>query len=160
MVLEHFTLLRLTDTSRLEELLPLFVQYRQFYGIPGEESASRRFLEERLAAQDTLILGAESSTRGALVGFCQLFHSFSSLKMARFMVLNDLFVDADARGQGVGLLLMEAAKEATVAVGACGLMLDTSRENLRAQALYEQCGLAANEGSKYYYWFAEGGYVG
>jgi GNAT superfamily N-acetyltransferase len=160
MVLEHFTIHRLTDTSRLEELMPLFLQYRRFYGIAEKAEVSRQFLQERLNNQDTIVLGAESSTRGALAGFCQLFYSFSSLKMAQFLVLNDLFVDPDVRGQGVGRMLMEAAKAVTLEQGACGLMLDTGRENLQAQALYESCGLVANEGSKYYYWFGGSGYVG
>jgi len=55
-------------------------------------------------------------------------------------VLNDLFVAPDAREQGVGRALMEAARQHAVQTGAKRLTLETMTENRAAWSLYEELG--------------------
>jgi GNAT superfamily N-acetyltransferase len=65
---------------------------------------------------------------------------FSSVRTARLWILNDLFVAADARRQGVARELLEAAAQLARDDGAAGLMLETSRDNQPARALYIAAG--------------------
>ena len=74
---------------------------------------------------------------GSAVGFTQLFPSFSSVSAARILILNDLFVEPDARRMRVGALLLSAAANFGRAVGAVRLTLSTEVTNEAAQGLYE-----------------------
>ena len=60
--------------------------------------------------------------------------------MRRAWLLNDLFVDSAARGQGVGERLLDAAAAHGRAGGAAWLMLQTAHDNLPAQRLYARAG--------------------
>ncbi len=124
--------------SDLEALAPLFDGYRQFYGQPGDVAAGRAFLEGRMRGNESVILLA--SQAGQAVGFCQLYPIFSSVSMRRAWLLNDLFVDAAARGQGVGEALLDAAAAHGRNSGAAWLMLQTAHDNAPAQRLYARAG--------------------
>jgi GNAT superfamily N-acetyltransferase len=81
---------------------------------------------------------------GGLVGFTQLYPSFSTGALARIYVLNDLFVDAGVRRAGAGAALLEAAAEYARRVGAVRLVLSTELTNAAAQTLYEKLGWKRN----------------
>lgn len=130
------------DTATLHDLdalLPLFDAYRQFYGQASNPDAARAFLTERLRLHESVILVARD-THGAMLGFTQLYPLFSSVRMVRTWLLNDLFVVADARRQGVAKALLEAAATQARNQGAASLSLSTAHDNLAAQTLYESLG--------------------
>ena len=77
---------------------------------------------------------------GAAVGFTQLYPSFTSVRMARIFILNDLFVLPEARLHGAGKALLLAAQKYAAENGAIRLTLETATDNVTAQALYEADG--------------------
>jgi len=123
----------------LDTLAPLFDDYRQFYGQVSDLRRARDFLAERFRHHESLILLARNEQREG-VGFVQLYPLFSSVRMARTYVLNDLFVVLAARRQGVAAALMTAAADHARALGAARLSLSTARDNASAQALYASLG--------------------
>ena len=123
----------------LDVLVPLFDGYRQFYGKPSDEAGARDFLTARLRLNESMILLARDR-HGAAPGFTQLYPLFSSVRMVRTWLLNDLFVAASARRQGVAKALQEAAATEARNLGAASLSLSTAHDNLAAQALYESLG--------------------
>ncbi|WP_426663428.1 N-acetyltransferase family protein [Rhodanobacter aciditrophus] len=123
----------------LDVLVPLFDGYRQFYGKPSDEAGARDFLTARLRLNESMILLARDR-HGAAPGFTQLYPLFSSVRMVRTWLLNDLFVAASARRQGVAKALLEAAATEARNLGAASLSLSTAHDNLAAQALYESLG--------------------
>ena len=127
------------EMAHLEQLVPLFVGYREFYKQPPEVERSRAFLRERLERGDSVIFLALRED-GAAAGFTQLFPSFSTAALKRLWILNDLFVAPEYRRYGVGRLLMERARTFAVETGALGLALETQTTNATAQALYESLG--------------------
>lgn len=123
----------------LDALVPLFDGYRQFYGQPSDPRGAHAFLEARFAHHQSLILLARDAA-GAGLGFTQLYPVFSSVRMVRTYLLNDLFVAPGARRRGVAAaLLREAAAQARL-LGAASLSLSTALDNAAAQALYESLG--------------------
>lgn len=122
----------------LDALAPLFDGYRQFYGQPSDVAAARAFLQARLQQNESAIYLALLA--GHPVGFCQLYPIFSSVSMRRAWLLNNLFVDSAARGQGIGEKLLDAAAAHGRASGAAWLMLQTAHDNLPAQRLYARAG--------------------
>lgn len=126
----------------LELLAPLFDAYRIFYGQEPDLGRAREFLRERLALRESVIFLAERHSEGNVepVGLMQLYPGFSSVAARRLWILNDLFVDSSARGQGIGRALLEASREYARLTGACRVTLSTAADNTLAQGLYEDFG--------------------
>lgn len=122
----------------LPSLVPLFDRYRQFYGRRSDETGARRFLAERMARGQSVILLALEG--GEAVGFVQLYPSFSSIRTAATFILNDLYVEPGRRRGGTGERLVEAAAAMAREAGAASLSLVTGVDNLPARALYERLG--------------------
>uniref|UniRef100_A0AAU6WMB9 GNAT family N-acetyltransferase n=1 Tax=Chryseobacterium endophyticum TaxID=1854762 RepID=A0AAU6WMB9_9FLAO len=108
----------LQDIGQLSEL---FDQYRIFYHKDSDLPAAGQFLTERIENRDSEIFVAESE--GKLVGFVQLYPLFSSTRMKRYWLLNDLFVQKSDRGKGFSKELIEKAKDMAKLTDACGILL-------------------------------------
>ncbi|WP_068824644.1 GNAT family N-acetyltransferase [Pseudomonas sp. BMS12] len=136
----------------LAELSTLFAAYLDFYQVPRAPAEIGAFLTARLERGDSALFIARDAG-GVAQGFVQLYPFFASLHLAPAMLLSDLYVRAEARRQGVAEALMQAAREHAVACGACGLQLETARDNFAGQALYEKLGYVRDE-VFYTYWLA------
>lgn len=128
----------------LDQLVPLFDDYRQFYGKTSNLSVARQFLDDRMSRGESVVLIAEDRD-GAAIGFAQLFPSFCSVQAAPIYVLSDLFVAPAARRRGVGALLIKIAIESGRAAGAVHLELSTAITNVPAQKLYQKLGWKKDE---------------
>lgn len=125
-------------SEQVDLIAPLFDAYRQFYGQKPDLEGVRRFLLERLGRGESVIFAVIEGADA--LGFTQLYPSFSSVSMAPIWILNDLFVMEKARRRGVGVRLLEAARDHAMKTGAVRLVLSTAVENCTAQSLYEQQG--------------------
>ncbi|HSR64365.1 MAG TPA: GNAT family N-acetyltransferase [Xanthomonadaceae bacterium] len=144
--------IRRATPADLPALAPLFDAYRRFYGQPGDLARAEAFLRERLQRAESVVLLAERD--GAAAGFTQLYPLFSSVRTARLWVLNDLFVAEQARRGGVARALLDAAATFARNDGARGIMLETTRDNAPARALYRAAGW--NEDASQWYSLAFG----
>jgi ribosomal protein S18 acetylase RimI-like enzyme len=141
------TTIRRASAADLDALVPLFDAYRMFYAQPSDPVRARDFLAERFANGESIVLLAE---RGAsTVGFTQLYPIFSSVRTARTWLLNDLFVAEGARRGGVARALLDAAAAFAREQGAAGVMLETTRDNGPARALYRAAGWNEDESQWY-----------
>jgi ribosomal protein S18 acetylase RimI-like enzyme len=129
--------------EHLEEVSKLFDQYRVFYKSSSDLEAARKFLQERFQKDDSMIFVVRSE--GHLVGFTQLYPSFSSVSMKRVWILNDLFVEESYRNQGVAKSLISAAENFAQETGAVRIILSTQVSNITAQSLYESLGYIKNQ---------------
>jgi GNAT superfamily N-acetyltransferase len=127
------------ERKHLEDVIPLFDEYREFYEANSDHAAARAFLTERTEREESVIFLAFSSPHEP-VGFTQLYPSFSSVSLKRLWILNDLFVRPDVRRGGVGRKLLERARQHALETGTKGLVLSTAVTNKPAQTLYESCG--------------------
>lgn len=132
----------------VEMLSELFDQYRLFYKQASDCSGARNFLLERLRNNDSVIFKANDD--GRIVGFTQLYPSFSSVAMSRIWILNDLYVDEAYRRKGVGKLLMDVAEKYARDTGAIRMILATQTANTAAQQLYEARGYIKDEEFHHY----------
>ena len=135
--------IRRATVDDLDMVAPLFDQYRVFYDQPSDVTAARDFLEQRLRAGESAVLLATSN--GSPVGFTQLYPMFSSVRLARVWILNDLFVTPDARRLGVASALLIAAENFGREAGTQRLELETTHDNSAAQTLYRNAGWASHD---------------
>jgi GNAT superfamily N-acetyltransferase len=118
----------------LDALAPLFDQYRQFQGQPGDLGAARSFLAARFDHGDSVVFIATAGD--APLGFAQLYPSYSSVSLSRVFILNDLFVVETARGRRVASHLLSAVESYAWSFGASRVTLNVARGNVSAQQVY------------------------
>ncbi|MFJ7678934.1 GNAT family N-acetyltransferase [Peribacillus sp. NPDC097198] len=135
--------------AELDSLSELFDSYRVFYEQPSNLEGAQHFLRERLEHEESVVFIARDGNDS--LGFVQLYPSFSSISMKRSWILNDLFVKESARKRGIGENLLQAAVDFAKESGANGVSLETGKENVTAQRLYERFGFVKESNFFYHY---------
>ena len=136
--------------SDLKNLSVLFNSYRMFYGKESDIRVAEEFLKSRIENKDSKIFICEFNNE--LSGFVQLYPIFSSTRVSKYWLLNDLFVDIKKRGKGYSKLLIERSKELVIESKACGMMLETEKSNDIGNMLYPSTGFKKNELCNFYEW--------
>ena len=136
--------------GEFEALLPLIAAYQRFYEARQiDEERNRAFFRRFLSpSEDGMLLGARSKD-GELLGYACLYWHFSSTQAAETVLMNDLFVAADARGRGVGRALIAASATVARDRGAAKLEWSTAPDNHTAQRLYDNTGAERSEWVEY-----------
>lgn len=139
--------------SDLDELSRLFDLYRVFYKKEPDPEKAKAFLKARMELNESVIF-VSVNNENRLTGFVQLYPLYSSTRMQRLWLLNDLYVLENCRGQGISILLIEQAKEFCKETHGCGLMLETARLNEIGNRLYPRTGFELDTEHHYYFWEA------
>ncbi len=143
-------MIRKATISNLEQLNILFDHYRRFYKMESDLIASEAFLRDRIEKKEAEIFMAWEGDEAT--GFVQLFPIFSSTRMARLWVLNDLFVDPNHRGKGISKALIERAKQLCRDTDACGMYLETGKSNDIGNQLYPATDFELMDSVNFYEW--------
>jgi GNAT superfamily N-acetyltransferase len=77
---------------------------------------------------------------GGIIEYTQLYPKYSSARLAKNWILNDLFVDIPFRKQGIGQQLIKTAMLFAEKQNAKFMDIYTAVDNFFAQALYEKIG--------------------
>ncbi len=124
------------EEQRLLEMFPwLFAE-------PGstppnwDPAAAGRRLTETLIAPESVVLVAEDG--GRMVGFCSAYITIDSVRFGRRCLVEELAVDPERRSQGVGKMLLDAAKDWARGAGATHLELDSGIARTDAHRFYER----------------------
>lgn len=144
--------IRKATIGDIEQLSKLFDGYRVWYRKESDLQGAKVFLSERLERADSVIFVCEDNE---LAGFTQLYPLFSSTRMKKYWLLNDLYVSDNYRGKGISIKLIDKAKELVVETGACGMFLETEKSNIVGNKLYPRVGFQLNEIANYYEWSPE-----
>jgi len=123
----------------LEDVSNLFNSYRMFYEQPSDLECAKKYLKERLENGESVIFLVKDDNQKC-VGFTQLYPTFSSISMKKAWILNDMFVDPEARKLGIGQMLLHKVKNYALQTGAKSVVLETAPNNYVAQQLYEKNG--------------------
>lgn len=135
----------------LDELVPMFDDYRVSYKMDSNIKGANQFMTERLQKQDSEIYIAVSENK-EIAGFIQLYPTYSSLRMRRAWTLNDIYVKVAFRGEGVARLLVDRAKELAVYSRSAGLLVETQKTNVVANQMYPKLGFQMYRSFNSYFW--------
>ena len=123
----------------LPELMPMLRTYCDFYRVDPPD--------DRLLALATALIenpdeGVQLIARGdgTPLGFATIYWTWQTLHAGRVGVLNDLYVQAEARGSGTGRALIERGLQLCRERGAQKLVWETAPDNATAQRLYDGIG--------------------
>lgn len=138
--------------KHLEPLVKLFDAYRVFYRKEPDPGGARTFLRDRLQNGDSNIYLAFDEATATYCGFVQLYPLFSSTRMCRLWLLNDLYVAPEYRGRGISRQLIERSKDLARETDAAGLMLETEKSNHIGNQLYPATDFELDKDHNYYFW--------
>lgn len=128
----------------LPVLMPLVRAYCDFYGVDPRDdrliALSRALIDDPGEGVQLLARGED----GSPLGFATVYWTWQTLDAARVGVMNDLYVVPDARGQGVGRLLIEHCRGLCRKRGAAKLVWDTAPDNETARRLYDSTGATSS----------------
>lgn len=139
--------IREATLNDLDALAKLFDSYRLFYRKPSDIAGAKEFLHQRITQKESILFIAEEKEA---VAFAQLYPLFSSTRMKRLWLLNDLFVHPDFRRKGIAKLLISTCLQLVQETNACGVMLETERDNIIANQLYPRVGFQLIESNFYF----------
>lgn len=146
-------IIRNATMSDLGQLSILFDAYRVFYQKESDHQRALSFLSQRMENKDSVIYVAIIGE--CLVGFVQLYPLFSSIRMNRLWLLNDLYVSEPYRGRKISAKFIERAKQLALETDAAGLTLETARLNTIANNLYLTTGFLLDQEHHFYAWEPE-----
>jgi GNAT superfamily N-acetyltransferase len=121
--------------------MPLLRGYCDFYEASPSDEGLEGMATALMAApeqQGFLLVAADEA--GEVVGFAACGWKWSSLRAARIVVLEDLFVAERARGRGYADELIAATADIARRHGASAVTWLTRDENHRARAVYDRVG--------------------
>jgi len=131
------------DRNEANLVVGLFNQYRIFYGKFSDLGMAKAFIDARLENNESVIFVALADDKP--IGFTQLYPKYSSARLTKNWILNDLFVDLDYRKQGIGEALIKTVMDFAKTQGATFVRLETAVDNYTAQSLYETIGFKKQE---------------
>jgi GNAT superfamily N-acetyltransferase len=137
------------SAEQLGALLPLIAAYQRFYEVEDVDDERNRAFFSRFVApsENGMLLGAWRGDE--LLGYACLYWHFTSLVPAETVLMNDLYVAENARGRGIGRVLIEASAKIARERGAHHLEWATAPGNVKAQRLYDATGAERSEWIEY-----------
>jgi ribosomal protein S18 acetylase RimI-like enzyme len=139
------------DLTETHQVAGLFNQYRIFYNQFSDIGMAKAFLDERLQHNESIIFVATDRNTQQAIGFTQLYPKYSSVRLTKNWILNDLYVDENYRKQGVGEKLIKAAMDFAKTQGSTFVQLETAVDNYTAQHLYESIGFVKQKMTKNFF---------
>ncbi|WP_265091555.1 GNAT family N-acetyltransferase [Acinetobacter courvalinii] len=133
----------------VDTLAEIFNAYRVFYQQASDLASARQFIENRLNHQDSVFF-IRKNDNNKIIGFVQLYPTFSSVSLGKAWILNDLYVDQNYRRQGIALSLMQQAIQFAQDTQARFIALETGVENIQAQNLYQKLGFQEQTGTRFF----------
>lgn len=132
-----------------DQVVDLVDQYRVFYGQDSDKVRVGAFMRQVMSRNESILYGAIDDSR-KIIGFVQLYVSYSTVALAPLWILNDLYVELGSRKQGVATKLIQHALLEAQVLGVKKVLLETHNTNIIAQQLYEQLGFVRDEHSYFY----------
>jgi GNAT superfamily N-acetyltransferase len=124
------------SAANLPELSQLYIAYLVFYGEAPQEERATAFIRDRVTQSSGRYFLAWDE--GNAIAFMHLMPSTNTLAMRPIWLLEDLYVDVPARGQGVATALLSYAEEFARSTGAERLTLATAHDTRAAQHIYKK----------------------
>lgn len=128
--------------ARADEATAIVPLYEWLFAPPGslppdwDPAAAEKRLRTAIGAAKSTILVAADGER--LIGICSAYIDLESVRYGLRCWIEDLAVDPDRRSEGVGVALLDAAREWAASHGASHLELDSGDARPDAHRFYER----------------------
>lgn len=141
--------IRKATLADLHHLVPLFDAFRQGYEKPSDLPGATNYLADRLKNEESVIFLAVEQDE--VVGFAQLYPTFSSIALKKYWSFNDLYVDPKFRKQGIAKQLIDRTKQMAKETDSMGIIIETRITSHSASFLYDSVGFQKDGEHLYYF---------
>ena len=137
--------------SNLDELLPLFRNYQEFYKAADIcDIKNKKFLSQ-FGSNNPAGCQFLYRDKNKVIGFATVYFSFASTTAVKVAILNDLYIIPNMRGKGIGKKLIEHCKKFAEKNNAARLQWVTAEDNIKAQKLYDSLNVTKSHWLHYAY---------
>jgi GNAT superfamily N-acetyltransferase len=133
--------IRAVNESDYAQWLPLWDGYNAFYGRQGETALDLNITQttwERFLNSNEPVNAFVAEQNGQLVGLVHFIFHRSTTRLNDVCYLQDLYVNKDLRGTGIGRQLIKAVYDAALKAGSTRVYWQTQDSNIVGRALYEK----------------------
>lgn len=124
-----------------EAWLPLWDGYNAFYGRQGETALDLKITQTtwvRFLNDNEPVNAFVAEQNGKLVGLVHFIFHRSTTRLSDVCYLQDLYVNKDLRGAGIGHQLIKAVYDAALKAGSTRVFWQTQDSNIAGRALYDK----------------------
>ncbi len=139
---------RLSD-KYIDQFISVVEEYREFCGFKVSYKETNKFFQNILTKNKATTFIAISA-EDEVMGFINLYPSYSTLALSKIWILNDLGVSNRFRRLGVAQALIKESVEFAKKSGAIRIELKAEKTNLNAQKLYSEIGFKIDQNHIYY----------
>lgn len=136
-------LLRIRPINKFdyEAWLPLWDNYNAFYGRHGPTALNLTITQTtwaRFLNEHEPVHAFVAEQNGQLIGIVHFLYHRSTTRLTDVCYLQDLYVNKDLRGAGVGRQLIKAVYDVAQAAGSTRVYWQTQDSNTAARTLYDK----------------------
>jgi len=133
----------------IDQFVNVVEEYRKFCGFNVSPKATKDFFKN-LHKENKAATFITISEEDEVMGFVNLYPSYSTLSLRKIWILNDLGVSSKFRRLGVAQALIKKSIEFAKETDAIRIELKTAKNNLNAQMLYSEIGFQTDKDNVYY----------
>ena len=133
--------IRTVNESDYAQWLPLWNGYNAFYGRQDETALDLNITQttwERFLNTNEPVHAFVAEHNGQLVGLVHFIFHRSTSRLNDVCYLQDLYVNKDLRGTGIGRQLIQAVYNAAQNAGSSRVYWQTQDSNIAGRALYDK----------------------
>lgn len=145
---------RAAQVADLATLVQLMQEYYEFDHHPFDPAAARSAME-RLLKDDSLGAVWLICDTHQAVGYTVLCFGYSLEYLGRDAFIDEIYIRASHRGQGLGTQTLQLLARACADLGIQALHLEVERQNTKAQAFYRKVGFYNQDRYLMTQWIAE-----
>jgi GNAT superfamily N-acetyltransferase len=133
--------IRTVNESDYAQWLPLWDGYNAFYGRQGETALDLKITQTtwvRFLNSNEPVNAFVAEQNGQLVGHVHFIFHCSTTRLSDVCYLQDLYVNKDLRGAGIGRQLIKAVYVAALKAGSTRVYWQTQDSNTAGRMLYDK----------------------
>ena len=139
--MSHLLRIRSITSIDFEAWLPLWDGYNAFYGRQGETALDLNITQTtwgRFLNKNEPMNAFVAEQNGQLVGLVHFIFHRSTSRLNDVCYLQDLYVNKELRGAGIGRQLIEAVYDTALKAGSTRVYWQTQDSNFAGRTLYEK----------------------
>jgi len=139
-------------SSESDQIFDMLKAYAIYDGSLSGLKATPDSLRAQIFGPNPMLFAEVAEHNGRLIGLMLYYYSFSSWQMKKCFWIEDLFVQDDYRGRGVGRLFLERSKEIALQQDCARVDWHVRTENHAARGFYEHMGAKIDPDTMPVYW--------
>ncbi|MEM8586214.1 MAG: GNAT family N-acetyltransferase [Bacteroidota bacterium] len=142
--------IRATKEADVEEIVILCALHAEYEQSDYDPKGKKEELKKHLFSDSPSLYGLLALINDEIVGYATYMKQFSTWDAAHYIYMDCLFLREEARGFGIGQMLVERIQEEGKKLGCQLIQWQTPDFNTRAMKFYERIGADGKSKERYF----------